>query len=110
MGKRSTLRFHDRHDICHETSPATGMMQIVRLRISRRDAADRIAAIRVAHLLAVRKRDSHVLAAMRAVLERMDYGRDFHARSQGPGNPALLGQTGRRAELDRPLLRLTGRV
>src|SRR6266566_8131604 len=65
-------------------------------------------AIRVALHRSVRKRDRHVLAAMRAVLERMDHGRDLHARGQGLGNPALPRQTARRAKLDGPLLVVDG--
>src|SRR5258706_12977987 len=66
--------------------------------------------VRVALHGPVRKRDCHILAAMRAVLERMDHGRDLHARGEGLGNPALPRQTARCAELDRPLLGLSGRI
>src|SRR5882724_11133687 len=64
--------------------------------------------VRVALRGAVRKRDCHVLAAMRAVFERMDHSRNLHARGQGLGNPALPRQTAGRAKLDRPLLVING--
>src|SRR4030088_2678786 len=67
-------------------------------------------SVRVALYGPVRKRDCHVLAAMGAVLERMDHSRDLHARGQSLGNPALPRQTARRAKLDRPLFLRASRV
>ena len=60
------------------------------------------AGTRIAKLPAIWKCNVQELAAVISIAQRMDQKLHVHAGRERLGNPALPGETSRRAELDRP--------